>query len=211
MTSSTAKTHRRGRPPRSQKQAADSRRVIIDAARALFAEEGYHGVSMRKIATRAQCSPAALYKLFPGKRQLLLHIWGEIFAELIADLDQCYESSEPGVRLEAMCLRYVDFWLSRPDDYRAIFLIEDQPQGEGEHYFVDSAGIQEGLQVFRKAVMDAQALGLLGAGDPDEKQSVLLCGMQGVAMNLITIPEFPWGDPETVKRATVKALLAGLR
>ncbi|MCK0153775.1 TetR/AcrR family transcriptional regulator [Alcanivorax sp. S6407] len=210
MISNPSKPTRRGRPPRSQKQAADSRERIINAARTLFAEEGYHGVSMRKIAALADCSPAALYKLFPGKRQLLLHIWGEIFAELIAGLQHCADSTEPADRLEAMCLTYLDFWLSRPDDYRAIFLIEDQPQSEDESYFVDSSGIQEGFQVLRQAVVDAQALGVLGDGDPDEKQSVLMCGMQGVAMNLITIPEYPWGDPEMIKRATVRALIAGL-
>lgn len=210
MTSKPSKPTRRGRPPRSQKQAADSRERIIDAARTLFAEEGYHGVSMRKIAALADCSPAALYKLFPGKRQLLLHIWGEIFAELVAGLQQCADSTEPADRLEAMCLTYVDFWLSRPDDYRAIFLIEDQPQSDDESYFVDSSGIQESLLVFRQAVVEAQTQGVLGAGDPDEKQSVLMCGMQGVAMNLITIPEYPWGDPSVIKRATVRALISGL-
>lgn len=210
MTLTTTKTPRRGRPPRSQEQASDSRQQIIDAARTLFAEEGYHGVSMRKIARLAGCSPAALYKSFPGKRQLLLHLWGEIFAELIVLLKQCYETSKPIERLEAMCLAYVDFWLSRPDDYRAIFLIEDQPQTEDDNYFVDSSRIQKGFQIFSQAVLDAQALGVIGAGDPDEKQSVLMCGMQGVALNLITIPEYPWGEPEVIKSATVRALIAGL-
>ncbi|MGB1465380.1 MAG: TetR/AcrR family transcriptional regulator [Alcanivorax nanhaiticus] len=210
MTSTTPKTSRRGRPPRSLKQAADGRQMIIDAARTLFADEGYHGVSMRKVATLAGCSPGALYKLFPGKRQLLLHIWGEIFAELIALLQQCYERSEPAERLETMCLTFVDFWLLRPDDYRAIFLIQDQPQAEGDSYFVDSSGIQQSLRVFRQAVVEAQKLGVIGEGDPDEKQNVLMCGMQGVALNLITIPEYPWGDPEVIKLATVRALIAGL-
>ncbi|MGI9574229.1 TetR/AcrR family transcriptional regulator [Alloalcanivorax xenomutans] len=211
MTSTQSKTARRGRPPRSRKQARDSRQMIIRAARSLFAEEGYHGVSMRKIATMANCSPAALYKLFPGKRQLLLHIWEEIFAGLIEALNACYQNTPAAGRLETLCLTFIDFWLSRPDDYRAIFLIEDQPKAEGEGYFVESSGIQDGLRIFRQAIVDAQTQGNLGAGDPDEMQSVLLCGMQGVAMNLITIPEYPWGDPEVVKRVTVRALIAGLQ
>ncbi|MCG8438527.1 MAG: TetR/AcrR family transcriptional regulator [Pseudomonadales bacterium] len=211
MTSTKTKTARRGRPPRSSQQAQDSRQRIIAAARALFAEEGYHGVSMRKIAARAECSPAALYQLFPGKRQLLLHIWNEIFVALIDALHQCYATAPVEDRLETMCLLYIDFWLSRPDDYRAIFLIEDHPQADGDSYFVESSGVQEGLQIFRRAIEDAQAHGALRAGDADEMQSVLLCGMQGVAMNLITIPEFPWGKPEVIRLATVRALLAGLR
>lgn len=65
---------RRGRPPRSHQQADDTRQRVIAAARALFVQDGYDGVSMRKIAQLAGCSPAALYTLFPGKRQLLLHL-----------------------------------------------------------------------------------------------------------------------------------------
>jgi len=210
MTTESSKGGRRGRPPLSREQARDNRRAIIEAARALFAEGGYHGVSMRKIAARAECSPAALYKLFPGKRQLLLHIWEEVFAALIAALEACYQREPAAGRLQALCLTFIDFWLARPDDYRAIFLIEDQPRAGEEAYFVDSSPALTGLAVFRRAILDARSLGEV-RGDVDEIEGVLLCGMQGVAMNLITIPEYPWGDPDRLKRAMVTALIAGLR
>lgn len=211
MTTSSSKTIRRGRPPRSKQQAEDSRQVIIAAARTLFVEEGYRGVSMRKIAALAQCSPAALYKLFPGKQQLLLYIWEEILVQLAERLEACQREASRLERLEAMTLAFIDFWLSRPDDYRAIFLIEDPLQAEGGGYFVESAVVQRCLGVFHEAIAEAQANGILGAGSPTEKLSVLLCGMQGLAMNLITIPEYPWGDPARLKQATVRALLAGLK
>ena len=43
------------------------RRGILDAARELFVSEGYHNVSIRKIAGRVEYSPAALYSYFPCK------------------------------------------------------------------------------------------------------------------------------------------------
>jgi AcrR family transcriptional regulator len=42
-------------------------RAILDAARALFVAEGYHNVSIRKIAERIEYSPAAIYSYFPSK------------------------------------------------------------------------------------------------------------------------------------------------
>jgi len=202
---------RRGRPARSEQQAETSRSLAIEAARKLFAAEGYEGVSMRKIATMAQCSPAALYTLFPSKRQLLRHIWEAVFAALVTALEHAFETAADADRLETCCLVFIDFWLQRPDDYRAIFLIEDRLQDAEDRYFVDSAEVLPRLTVFRRCIVDAQARGELRAGVPEAQQNILFCGIQGIAFNLITIPEYPWGDPDELKRQTLRALLAGLR
>ena len=61
MTLTQSSGNRRGRPPRSREQTDDIRLRVISAARTLFVQEGYAGVSMRKIAQCAGCSPAALY------------------------------------------------------------------------------------------------------------------------------------------------------
>jgi len=211
MKTTPPKAARKGRPPRSEQQAEASRGLILEAARKLFADEGYDGVSMRKIASIAQCSPAALYTLFPNKRQLLRHIWEEVFAELFGVLEAAYERSAEPARVEALCLAFVDFWLQRPDDYRAIFLIQDRLQGAQDSYFVDSSDVLSRMEILRRSITEAQARGELRAGDPDGIQNVLLCGVQGIALNLITIPEYPWGDPDRIKRDTIRALVAGLR
>jgi AcrR family transcriptional regulator len=211
MKTAPPKAARKGRPPRSAQQAESSRGLILEAARKLFAEEGYDGVSMRKIASIAQCSPAALYTLFPNKRQLLRHLWEEVFAELFGVLEAAYDKSLESARVEALCLAFVDFWLQRPDDYRAIFLIQDRLQGAQDSYFVDSSDVLSRMEILRRSITEAQARGELRAGDPDGIQNVLLCGVQGIALNLITIPEYPWGDPERIKQDTIRALVAGLR
>ncbi|AXQ31096.1 TetR/AcrR family transcriptional regulator [Solimonas sp. K1W22B-7] len=211
MKTPSPKTTRRGRPARSDQQAEASRSLIVESARKLFAAEGYEGVSMRKIAAIAQCSPAALYTLFPNKRQLLRGIWEELFFELLVQMDGVYASAAAQDRVEAICLAFVDFWLQRQDDYRAIFMIEDRLQGEQDSYFVDSAQVMQRMAIFRRSISEAQARGELRAGDPVEMQNVLLCGVQGIALNLIGMPEVSWGDPDKLKRATIHALITGLR
>jgi len=205
------KAARKGRPPRSEQQAETSRGLILEAARKLFADEGYDGVSMRKIASIAQCSPAALYTLFPNKRQLLRHLWEEVFAALFGVLEAAYDRSAEPDRVEALCLAFVDFWLQRPDDYRAIFLIQDRLQGAQDSYFVDSSDVLSRMGILRRSITEAQARGELRAGDPYGIQNVLLCGVQGIALNLITIPEYPWGDPDRIKQDTIRTLVTGLR
>ena len=79
---------RRGRPTRSLEQIEASRDKIIQVARDLFAVEGYAGVSMRKIAAKADCTPSMLYTLFPNKKQLLHFIWESIFADLLVELEE---------------------------------------------------------------------------------------------------------------------------
>lgn len=211
MKTPVSKTPRRGRPARSSEQAEASRSLIVESARQLFAAEGYEGVSMRKIAALAGCSPAALYTLFPNKRQLLRGIWEELFSELLVQLERAYTVSAAPDRVEAICIAFVDFWLQRPDDYRAIFMIEDRLQGEQDSYFVDSAQVMQRMAVLPRSIAEAQARGELRAGDPLQMQNILLCGIQGIAGSLIGMPEFPWGDPHQLKQATIRTLILGLR
>lgn len=211
MDNPKPKTPRRGRPPRSQKAIDASRERIVAAARDLFAAEGYDGVSMRKIAARAGCLPATLYTLFPGKRQLLHCLWGQIFSDLNTALARSCQESAPHDGLLRLCFAHIDFWLDRPQDYRAIFLVEDRLQDSGDPYFVESEVAARYLDILHGAIVQAQASGEIGAGNPDEVRKVLLCCIQGLTYNLIAIPEFDWGDIQRLKTLTITTVLLGLR
>ncbi len=202
---------RRGRPSRSEAQIEARREGIVAAARDLFAEGGYDGVSMRKVAARANCQPSALYALFPNKRRLLHFLWQTIFTDLVRLLERVSAQSAPSDRIAALCLAYIDFWLSRPTDYRAIFLVEDLPEGDGDQHFAQSPLIAEQVAILARAVSEAKMRGEIRKGDTVEIVRVLLCCMQGVTYNLIGIPEFGWGDPVKLRAATVETVLAGLR
>ncbi|GGH26296.1 hypothetical protein GCM10007354_03640 [Acinetobacter courvalinii] len=165
---------------------------------------------MRKIAAKAGCLPATLYTLFPNKRYLLHHIWEGIFTDLIMKLEESFKSSPESERLKNLCITQVDFWLNRPDDCRAIFLIEDHPQSTEEHYFVDNSQAIPQLEIYTKAIQEAQKRGEIRNDDPDEIKNVLLCSILGISLSLIGVPEYPWGEPTTLKEMTINALIKGL-
>lgn len=202
---------RRGRPTRSLEQIEASRDKIIQVARDLFAVEGYAGVSMRKIAAKADCTPSMLYTLFPNKKQLLHFIWESIFADLLVELEESYAETEASQRLEVLCFCLIDFWLARPSDYRAIFLIEDPLQSADDQYFVDSSATVPKLEIFTQVISDAQQRGELKMCDPKDIKNVLFCCIQGYLINVISIPEYDWGDVERLKQLTIQALIQGFK
>jgi AcrR family transcriptional regulator len=56
--------------PRRERERLRQREELLSAARDLFAEKGYHNVSMHEIAQKAEFSVGTLYKFFKDKEDL---------------------------------------------------------------------------------------------------------------------------------------------
>src|SRR3979409_2215406 len=57
-------------PGRQRLSAADRRAGIVEAARALFTRNGFHGTGTSDIAAAAGCSEPVIYKHFASKQAL---------------------------------------------------------------------------------------------------------------------------------------------
>lgn len=60
---------------------------ILDAALAVFGEEGYDPCSIDAITTRAGCSRAAFYQYFSSKRHVFRHLAGQVARQLDASTE----------------------------------------------------------------------------------------------------------------------------
>ena len=61
-----------------ERYRSELRAATLSAARHLIKDEGYEGLTLRKLARRMQCSPMALYTYFANKQLcsvLLLWPW----------------------------------------------------------------------------------------------------------------------------------------
>lgn len=180
-------------------------------ARTLFAENGYEGVSMRRVAEQAGCAPSALYRYFPSKRALLRFIWEEVFADLAVHLHRSAATpSAPLGQIGGISLAYYHFWLKRPEDFRAIFLIQDQTDTETEGYFAQTSKAVGELRIFSEAIELALKDGSLTQNDPLLVRDILFSALQGALLNVITIPEYSWSDPYQLGKSTVEIVLRGL-
>ena len=74
-------------PTRRERQRAERRQRLVEAALASFGELGYGQTSVRDIAERADLGHGTFYLYFKGKDDLLLHLIEESVAALRGRLD----------------------------------------------------------------------------------------------------------------------------
>src|SRR3712207_4175692 len=111
----------RERRTQAQRRAA-TRRALLDAARSLFAERGYHGTAAEEIVRRAELTRGALYHHFEDKKDLFRAVVDEMEGEIDEEIEEaeCAQSGLP----EAVMAGYrafIDAVLD-PEMRRAFFL-----------------------------------------------------------------------------------------
>jgi AcrR family transcriptional regulator len=99
------------------------RQQILDTAATLFAERGFHGVSVHDIGSACGISGPALYKHFAGKDDILTQsltaISEQLLAEGLARSDTAVDAAEA---LDALVAWHVDFALRHP----ALIVIQER-------------------------------------------------------------------------------------
>ena len=89
-------------PNRKAEQSEQTRRLLIDVARELFAERGYAGTATEEIVKRAGVTRGALYHQFRDKKDLFRAVYGQVEEDLT-------ENMLEGVRVR-LGTRRVDAW-----------------------------------------------------------------------------------------------------
>lgn len=196
---------RRGRPLASPEKIAAMKVKIAREARTLFLTEGYRAISMRRIAARVGCTPMALYSYYPSKIDILRQLWAELFDALFADLGAvASQSAQPADRLQAVSLSYVTYWLENPEHYRMVFMSDGVAQPDVS-IFVNQDRISGHHSLFHA---------LIGAVSPADdtaakpRAEALICALNGIAHNLITMSGYPWSPPDRLVAVIVAGLIS---
>jgi AcrR family transcriptional regulator len=72
-----------------KEQAAETREKILEAAKSLFAEKGYHGTPVREITRKIGMGDGILYHYFPGgKREIMSVLLRESFEHRRKEIQQ---------------------------------------------------------------------------------------------------------------------------
>ena len=99
------------------------RQQILDTAAALFAERGFHGVSVHDIGGACGISGPALYKHFESKNDILTQSLTAISERLLEEGQARVDSTaEPTEALEALIAWHIDFALGNP----ALIVIQER-------------------------------------------------------------------------------------
>jgi AcrR family transcriptional regulator len=163
MTGAAAPVHRGARLTRSARRAQ-----LLDAARDVFAAQGYHAAAMDDIAEKAGVSKPVLYQHFPGKLELyraLLTTYADELVERVRAALRHHRDNQD--RAKAAVSAYFDFVADEAGAYRLVF--ESDLKGEPEAAAVVDGARDRCIELVAEAVttdagLDAARARLLAVG-----------------------------------------------
>lgn len=202
-----------GAKTRREKQKENLRQEILDAARELFAKEGYESVSMRKIAEKIDYSPTTIYLHFEDKADLLFHICEETFAKLMkVDQKVLAEDTDPLTKVKKIGRAYVDFGLKHPYHYQLTFMVprEYTHKMSPEDYQKEGLGFRA-FDVVKSCVEECIKKGIFRKIDANVASQVLWAGVHGITSLLIAKTLFPWVDKDKTIDTLIDSVIEGLK
>ena len=101
---------------------AEARRAqLLGVAREVFAEDGYHGAGMEKIAQRAGVTKPVVYQHFRSKKDLYVALLDADMERLLLHVSEAIEGSAGHGRIQKGLAAYFDFIERNVDSFRLLF------------------------------------------------------------------------------------------
>lgn len=207
-----------GTRERREREKEALKQKILAAARELFIGEGYQNVTMRRIADKIDYSLPTIYEHFKNKAEILLHIYHQSGQVLLDNLQEAFQKkTDPIERLEALGRAYIATGLENRKFYELTFLInsiraeKDITCLESESSGSKTAG-SPSFQAFLllvRTIEEAQKAGFFYGKNPMLLSQTFWAGLHGLVSLMITHPEFPWVDRDTLTDSMVKTLVEG--
>ena len=195
-------------PKRRERYRSELRAETLSAARKLIQEEGYQGLTIRKLATRMECSPMALYSYFADKQALLTALALEGFEKVAKRFDSTVPR-DPLTALKRILLDYIAYAEENPNEYRILFL-SVETLGELELTRDDLQERNPAFGALFKRVEAGIKAGVL-QGDAFAVSTVLWTAAHGAASLLITAQKFPFGSRRLYAEEVVAAIVSGVQ
>ncbi|MFO1318222.1 MAG: TetR/AcrR family transcriptional regulator [Burkholderiales bacterium] len=119
-----------GTTERRAREREEMRQRILDAARNLFASEGYEAVTLRKVADCIEYCPATIYKYFQDKDEMVRALCDQDIRDMMAKFQPNLARKTPLERLYSFGLTYIRMGLEQPNHYRLMFMTPLLPQDD---------------------------------------------------------------------------------
>jgi AcrR family transcriptional regulator len=108
---------------RKEREKAEMRQDILNAARELVSHSGLDGISIRKIAGMIDYSPAIIYHYFKNKEELIGILMEEEYRRILAALSPLHTSlNSPEERLKESLKSFMMLAVELGDAYKSIML-----------------------------------------------------------------------------------------
>ena len=180
----------------SERAKLERRRQIIEAAKAVFADAGYHGASIHAIIERAQIARGTFYLYFASKEAVFDSILDQAMGDLRARMHRIEvddpNAPPPQVQLRAQVVATLEYIVR--DRPLAMLLLSagHTPDAEAAERLDQFFG--EVRDLLRRAFESGTEIGLLRKVQPELAASAMLGMIRGIVEMLVTQPEAPEVD-----------------
>lgn len=180
---------------KTKEEALETKKAIIQAAIAVFVEEGVAKASLEAIAERAGVTRGAVYWHFKNKddifRALHEEMHNSIMETVLADLESNHP--EPLKQLETLCLGFMHDMADDPikQDIKRIFYMKCDYSGDMAQTLERmNDAKKECMPIFSCYFEKAQQKGHIAAdADPLTLTTALNCYMQGILFEFLRNPD----------------------
>jgi AcrR family transcriptional regulator len=194
----------------SERQKSERRRQILEAAKRVFAEAGYHGASINAIIERAQIARGTFYLYFESKAAVFDSILDEAMRDLrgrIHRIDvETPNATPPQQQLREQVVATLEYIVR--DRALATLLLSagHTPDAEAAERLDQFFGEVRGL--LERAMESGMEIGLLRKVHPQLAAAAMLGMFRGVVEQLVTQAEVP--PLETVVAEVLMIALRGV-
>jgi AcrR family transcriptional regulator len=108
---------------RKGRDRAEREQRIVAAARLIAEREGWDAVTIRRLADEIEYSQPVLYSHFENRDAIVAAVALEGFQEIATALQEAASGSSGRNALKNVAIAYLDFALSRPALYNAMFVL----------------------------------------------------------------------------------------
>ena len=192
------------------------REAFFNAARALFAEAGFAGVTLRRIGERCGYSAAAIYRHFEDKTALLFEVCAQDWVRLAAALAEARAAARTAAEvLPAVLDAYVAWALANRHSYHLMMMMGLPADAERaiDQRWRERFPEDPVAAVLLACVRDQQAAALIDAGhDAGDVTDALWTAVHGLAALDITFEHLPRENRQPLahrQRVLLAALLRG--
>lgn len=166
------------RPAYSEERVDEIQSEILKVALDVFRREGSAGLTLRAIATRMGWTPAALYRYFANKEELLASIRAYGFVQIAAALREARLGAGDPMDASRRAVRaYLGFAVEEAELFRLMYELDQGDSPSVEHVYVER---ESAFAEARLIAAEAIESGLM-QGDANVAAHVLWVGSHGLA------------------------------
>jgi AcrR family transcriptional regulator len=170
---------------RKDREKAEMRKIILNAAMELFIKEGYSGVSIRKIAEKIEYSPGSIYTYFTDKDSIFYELHVEGFNKLYQKQLASQGINDPRERLMAHAKAYLDFAFENQQYYDIMFIMMGPVETICKNEDLDWTHGQRSYDLLKRNVTECKAAGAFKDKDVEAVAFLLWSIVHGIASILI--------------------------